>query len=679
VSERQTQSTALSTRRQWPAALRRRRDGAGEPPRLVLRFAVQAAIVLAVGAGIVLLFVRDWASERAEESVRFHAEYVAHTILRDELLPSDFGDPVGRNRRDELDRLFRNEVLGADTLRVNLYNPQGQVTYSTDDSLMGRVAKEETEEVMHGTPESEIGHLSDDGGAGGDVKILEAYVPVYLGDSTDPVGVFELYQDYAPVAVAARDAFKSIATVFAGVLLALYLALIPLLQRVTRRLRRQMGEIHHQAFHDGLTELPNRALFRDRVEQSLRFAGRAGQTVAVMLIDLDRFKEINDTLGHQSGDALLKALGVRIRAQLRGSDTIARLGGDEFGILAVGADAAGAIRLAETLRTAIREPIFVADLELQVDASIGIAVFPDHGVDCETLIRFADMAMYLSKKTHQPALYSAEHDHYSPERLTLMGDLRRALESDELVVYYQPQASLATGEVGSVEALVRWQHPTRGLIPPDQFIPLAEHSGLIRPLTRYVLDRSLCQCRAWLDAGLRMGVAVNVSGRDLLDLSLPDEVAELLERWDVDASLLELEITENTILTDPIRARAVLNRLSDIGISLAIDDFGSGHSSLGYLKRLPVDVLKIDRSFVIGMGSDENDAIIVRSTIDLGHNLGLRVVAEGVEDAASWDKLAELRCDTAQGYHLGRPVPADQLEEQLEEQRAARRVDTQTA
>ena len=650
------------------------RRPADEPPRLVLRFALQAAIVIAIGAAIILFFVRDWASNRAEESVRFHASFVADTILRDSLRPSDF-EHVAPNRHEQLDKLFESEVLTNGAVRVNLFTPGGRVTYSSDHDLIGGVETEEIDEVLEGENATEIGNLNEDGGEGRNLKVLETYVAVRPNAGAEPMGVFELYQDYAPVAAAARDAFMPIATVLAGVLITLYLALIPLLNRVTKRLRRQMGEIQHQAFHDGLTELPNRALFLDRVEQALKLASRSRQSVAVMLIDLDRFKEINDTLGHQSGDGLLKALGLRIRTQLRGSDTIARLGGDEFGILALGADPGGAVALAETLRAAIAEPIFVADLELQVDASIGIAVFPDHGADCETLIRYADMAMYLSKKTHQPELYSAEHDHYSPERLTLMGDLRRALSGEELVVYYQPQATLATAEVCSVEALVRWQHPSRGLIPPDQFIPLAEHTGLIRPLTRHVLNQALRQCRLWLDSGMRIGMAVNISGRDLIDINLPDEVAELLERWDVEPSLLELEITENTILTDPIRARAVLTRLSEIGVSLAIDDFGSGHSSLGYLKRLPVDVLKIDRSFVMGMGKDENDAIIVRSTIDLGHNLGLRVVAEGVEDAASWDKLIELRCDTAQGYHLGRPVPAAELERQL----VARRVDPQTA
>ena len=621
-----------------------------------------------------MLFIRDDASKRAEQAVRFHAGFVADTILRERLSPSDFSGPVVGPRRATLDELFRREVLAAGGMRVNLYDRHGVVTYSSDPALIGS-REDAAAEVLSEGPVSEAGRLDDDFGGADHAKILEAYVPVRLQANAEAVGVFELYQDYAPVARAARQAFLPVASMLLGVLLALYVALFPILHRVTKRLRRQIEEIQHQAFHDGLTQLPNRALFHDRVEQALLLASRTRESVAVMLLDLDRFKEINDTLGHQSGDALLQSIARRIRKQLRESDTIARLGGDEFGILAPGADAAGALSLAETLRSAIGEPVFVADVELQVDASIGIAVFPDQGQDCETLVRYADMAMYLSKKTHQPALYSPEHDHYSPRRLALMGELRRALLNRELVVYYQPQANLQTGEIRSVEALVRWIHPEHGLLPPDEFIPLAEHSGLIRPLTRYVLDSALGQCRAWQDAGLEIGIAVNISGRDLLDLNLPDEVAELLERWSVDPSRLELEITENTILTDPVRARAVLTRLSALGVSLAIDDFGAGHSSLGYLKRLPVDVLKIDKSFVMGMSRDENDEVIVRSTIDLGHNLGLHVVAEGVEDSASWRRLGELRCDTAQGYHLGKPAPAEQLAEQLSRGRPSGELD----
>jgi diguanylate cyclase (GGDEF)-like protein/PAS domain S-box-containing protein len=435
------------------------------------------------------------------------------------------------------------------------------------------------------------------------------------------------------------------------------------LRKSHEQLREQMEKVEHQALHDDLTSLPNRTLFRDRVEQALLRARRNGSSFAVMLVDLDRFKDVNDTLGHQSGDALLTDVAARLLRTLREGDTVARLGGDEFGILATElSDAATAGLIADKLRLALGAPIAVAGLEIEVEASVGIAIFPEHGADVETLIRHADISMYVSKDTHTPIVYATEYDHNSLARLTLVGELRRALEREELVVYYQPQADAVTGEVRRVEALVRWQHPEHGLLAPDKFIPLAEQSGLIRSLTRYVLDASLCQCNTWSKEGHSVGVAVNITGRELVDLRFPDEVAELLGKWNVEPSQLELEITETTILTDPLRAHAVLTRLSELGVRLAIDDFGSGHSSLGYLKRLPINVLKIDKSFVLNLTNNTEDAVIVRSTIDLGHNLDLEVIAEGVETEEAKSRLTALGCDGLQGFLLGRPEPASNLD-----------------
>jgi diguanylate cyclase (GGDEF)-like protein/PAS domain S-box-containing protein len=425
--------------------------------------------------------------------------------------------------------------------------------------------------------------------------------------------------------------------------------------------RHQMAEIEHQALHDSLTGLPNRSLFHDRIEHALASAARTGSEFAVMMIDLDRFKEINDTLGHLSGDRVLQEVGRRLRAVARSSDTVARLGGDEFGILAPGiANADGAARLAEKLIAALAQEVTIGELALEVEASVGIALHPRHGVDVETLIRHADVAMYLSKETHHPAVYAPEHDHHTTARLTRVADLRRALERGELVVHYQLQADAATRRPRGMEALLRWQHPAYGLLGPDQFIPLAERTGLIRQLTLHVLDTALEQCATWHRQGLDLSVAVNITGRDLLDLGFPDQVAALLGKWEVAPAGLELEITENTILTNAKRARDVLDRLSVLGVRLAIDDFGKGHSSLEHLARLPIDVLKIDRSFVMHMAVATN-AVIVRSTIDLAHNLGLEVVAEGVETEQAAAHLAALGCDTLQGFLLSRPVPAARL------------------
>jgi diguanylate cyclase (GGDEF)-like protein len=428
-------------------------------------------------------------------------------------------------------------------------------------------------------------------------------------------------------------------------------------------LRHQAEVNEHQALHDALTDLPNRTLFHDRVGQALASARREHIPVAVMIMDLDRFKEVNDTLGHASGDELLKQAGERLRAALRESDTVARLGGDEFGVLLPRVvDSAAAVSVAHKLRSALEEPFTIHGLALQMEASVGIALFPEHGDDVHSLLQRADVAMYVAKE--HPAgceVYAKERDEYSPDRLTMLTELRRGIDAGELVLHYQPKAELRSGEVGGVEALVRWSHPTRGLVPPDEFIPLAQKTGVIVPLTHFVLNEALRQCRTWQLEGLNLCVGVNLSARNLLDVNLPDTVGGLLAKWEVTPSLLELEITESTILADPIRAMHVLSRLSDMGVRLAIDDFGTGYSSLAYLKRLPVDELKIDKSFVQGMERDENDAVIVRSTIDLGRNLGLLVVAEGVETEEAWRRLVSLGCDVAQGYYLSRPVPAAEL------------------
>jgi diguanylate cyclase (GGDEF)-like protein/PAS domain S-box-containing protein len=418
-----------------------------------------------------------------------------------------------------------------------------------------------------------------------------------------------------------------------------------------------------QAFTDQLTGLPNRALLHDRAQQALRLAGRQGLTAALLLLDLDRFKEVNDTLGHHHGDLLLQQVAERLHGSLRGSDTVARLGGDEFAVLLPQITSVQeATVVAEKLSAAIEAPFIVDGLTLDVDASIGVAVYPDHATDANELLQRANVAMYAAKATHDGyTVYHPSLDQHHPRRLGLLGQLRRALAAGELVVHYQPKADVHSGRILGVEALVRWQHPEHGLLGPGEFVPLAETTGLIRPLTSYVLDAALRQCRAWLDAGRTLSVAVNLSTRCLLDLTLPDQIAQLLEDTAVAPERLLLEITESAIMTDPTRALEILNRLHALGVQLAIDDFGTGYSSMAYLKSLPVDELKVDRSFVKHLRDNQNDAVIVRSTVDLGHNLGLRVVAEGVEDQATLRELATLGCDSVQGYYLARPMPAAEL------------------
>ena len=439
------------------------------------------------------------------------------------------------------------------------------------------------------------------------------------------------------------------------------------------------AERERQAVHDALTGLPNRALLHERASTVLAEAARSESAVAVMLLDLDHFKEINDTLGHRVGDNLLRAVGERLNSAVRDTDMVARLGGDEFGVLVSCMNTADdAVVLAERLLTVLREPFFVDGVRLQTQASIGIAVWPDHGTDVETLVQRADVALYAAKEERGCwSTYSPESDRYTPERLAMLGELRTGLETGQLVVFYQPKSDAKTGVVVGVEALARWEHPTRGLLPPDEFIPLAENTGLIGDLTFEVLRQALAQVRVWHRKGMHIGVSVNLSVRQLTDINMPRDVAALLADFQLPASVLTLEVTESTIMADPSRTLHVLRMLADIGIDLSIDDFGTGYSSLAYLRRLQADELKIDKSFVLGMSRNSNDAVIVRSTIELGHNLGLRMVAEGVEDAETWRLLRSLGCDVVQGYHLSRPLPPAQITEWLSERKL--RVDLEPA
>ena len=427
--------------------------------------------------------------------------------------------------------------------------------------------------------------------------------------------------------------------------------------------RRAEEALEHRALHDALTGLPNRVLLQDRLALALLVARREERRLAFLLMDLDRFKDVNDTLGHHAGDLLLQQVGQRLQAALRASDTVARLGGDEFGVILPTGGERNGVEVAQRLLQAL-EPAFVVEGQsIHVGASIGIALCPDHGSDPETLMRRADVAMYQAKRGGNGyAEYTADQDEHSSTRLTLIGELRQAIEQDELLLHFQPLVEFGEGRFSGVEALVRWRHPRRGLVPPDQFIPLAEQTGLIKGLSHWVLNAALRQRRLWAANGVQITVAVNLSMRNLHDPLLPSLIADLLTAWDTPASALRLEITESAVMAEPARTLDVLSRVRALGVRIAIDDFGTGYSSLGYLKRLPVDELKVDRTFVSGMATDENDAAIVRATINLAHHLGLRVIAEGVENAAPWDLLASLGCDEAQGYYLSRPLPeADRI------------------
>jgi diguanylate cyclase (GGDEF)-like protein len=649
----------VTASRTEPAPRGAGRDG---PPRLVLRFAVTTCIGLALAGAAILLVVRHFNTVQAERAATSEARVIASAALRGSLLASDFERQVGPPRRAELDELFEIHVLGAGVLLAKLYANDGTVTYSTDHRLIGTKTPEldHLAEARGGTIRGDVTTAPVAGEAGGETKALRVYAPVAVpGGGT---GVVAIFQDYAPIAQAAEAAFLPVAGIFEVVLILLFVVLLPILRRVTRRIQRQMDEIEHRALYDELTDLPNRALFRDRTQQAVATARREKGSASVLLLDVDRFREINDALGHEAGDFLLREVGARLRGLLRESDTLARLGGDEFGVLLPTASIEEAVLLAGRVHEALEAPFALRDLPLEVATSVGVATYPEHGDDVDALLQHADVAMYVAKDAHaQTAIYDVDLDTNDAARLALAGELRRAIEAGELVVHYMPKAELGSGRIVGAEALVRWQHPELGLLTSDRFVPIAERTGLIKPLSLYVAGAALEQCRAWNEAGLELAVAVNLTIPDLLDLELPDRIAALLDRTGVRPEQLELEITESTILADPFRVRQVLARLDEMGLRLAIDDFGTGYSSLAYLKRLPVQTIKIDRSFVTGMCDDPSDATIVRSTIDLGRNLGLAIVAEGVESQATWNALRGLGCSFAQGWLIGRAMPADEL------------------
>ena len=464
------------------------------------------------------------------------------------------------------------------------------------------------------------------------------------------------------LALLTSDFVRELNPVAAGLTIAT-LAAVLLRTGLTFRENLALADSRRLAATDELTGLANRRGFYARADAAMAQAHAQRLPIALMLLDLDRFKELNDTLGHQAGDELLSRFAERLKTAVPEAQVLGRLGGDEFVVLLqAGAGAPEALEAADRLNAALEEPVVLEGLRAHVSASIGIAISPEHGHERSDLLRRADVAMYRAKeRASRVELYDPTEDPHSRERLALVSDLRQAFGQGELVLHHQPKIDLATGAVSGVEALVRWQHPEHGLLFPDAFVPLAERYGLTRPLTLEVLDLALAARDDWARAGFDLQIAVNLAAADVLDARLPGDVRRRLEAWRVPTGALTLEITENTIMLDPARTLDVLAQLSELGVGLALDDFGTGYSSLAYLKRLPVGELKIDRSFVMAMTENADDDVIVRSTALLGRNLGLGVVAEGVETAEHFERVRDYGCDTAQGYFFSRPLPADDL------------------
>jgi diguanylate cyclase (GGDEF)-like protein len=639
---------------------------------LLTQFSILSLLCVVVLGAALVLVLRDQIHDRAATNARVTARSIANDIADQHVTGRDLERGLSKKKLTAIDRRIETLVLRGRIQTAKVYDPQGNIVYSFDRREIGRTdLSEEVQLALEGHTQSAFEGAHDAPAAMG--RVYEVYVPLHLIGDREIGGVFEVYMPYAPIAAQIKKDSNRLYPILIAGLALLYLVLFPIVARASRKLRRHAETSHHQALHDDLTGIANRRQLLRRLEHEIESASAVNRSFALLMLDLDRFKEVNDALGHGHGDRLLRDVAARLGTTVRHGDLLARLGGDEFALLLADVSgAAGAIEVAGRVKDVLHDEFVLGGVPLLVEASVGIALFPEHGHDAETLLQAADIAMYAAKRsgTHFE-LYMPERDRRGPDRVTRLGELRRALAEEELVLFYQPKVDLRRGEVSGAEALIRWQHPELGLIPPMEFLPLAEQTGLIGPLTSYVISAALKQAREWALEGLDVPVAVNVSERSLLDPRFPAEVEGLLERWGVPGEQLQLELTERGLIADVVTAMDVIERLCALGVRISIDDFGTGYSSLGRLVELPIQELKIDRSFVMDMDGDGPGAAIVRSTIDLGHHLGLEVVAEGVETEEQLRELRTLGCDGAQGFHLLRPLPADEVAAWLHERAQA--------
>lgn len=620
---------------------------------------------------ILLGFVLSWsyrseARQRGIAEGRSEALVIAQTAVEPRLSGHPLSQGLTPGEKASMQTLVHKAVREHDVLRLRLRDLAGNVVYSDDGSGFKERPEDEALEAAHGDILAELTQLNSDSNDTGKIgpEAVEIYQPLSAGRPERRVGVLELYLPYASISADVTAGLHNLYRDLILGLVGLYAALSAIWLSVTRRLRVQLKRNTYLAEHDSLTELPNRAIFLRRAEAAVASSCGGGQASAIAIVDLDRFKEVNDALGHHNGDQLLTELARRLSTFMRPTDCVARLGGDEFGIIL--RDVTDPAEVLWRVRTVIEHEVSVGGLPLSVDSSIGFVMVPADGSDVDELLQHADVAMYVAKEQHRGVVrYNSDQIRYHPSDLALIGQLRQAIETDQLVLHYQPKAVLANGRIESVEALVRWRHPTLGLLYPDSFIPLVEQTDLINKLTEWVLHRALSDLR---DLGLEMScvtMAVNVSARNLGHSGFADLVIRELEETGISADRLVIEITETALLADPPGAVIVLTKLDAIGVRVSIDDFGCGQTSLGYLSKLPIHELKIDRSFIDDMLVNQAHAAIVRSIVDLGHNLHFNVVGEGVESNAIWESLRASGCDSAQGYLLARPMPLEQLSEWL--------------
>jgi diguanylate cyclase (GGDEF)-like protein len=636
--------------------------------RLFAAYAAASLVpVVLLGAVLVRGSQRETLESGLEQG-RAQAAVIEEMAIAPALVGTDLDRRLNAAERRRLQDATDLAIFDGSVIRLRLRGFTGRVVFSDDGSTAGGLPTTDPAFRAATVGRTDVAIVHDPGGApGGVIRVLQPVVAKATGQAT---GVLELYLPYSTIANHVQAQVRRTFQRLAGGLGALYAVLALIAWSTTRRLRRHASRHEYEALHDALTGLPNRKWFREQAEEAVQ----RGQRGAIVLVDLDRFKDVNDALGHHAGDELLRAVAQRLPSSLRTDDTVARLGGDEFGLILPGLpDAAHALELLGRVREALAAPLVLEAVPISIEASFGVALYPAHGDAVEQLLRHADAAMYQGKRgttklvVYEPA--TAPHPTQSP---IVQGELRRALEHDELVLHYQPKVELASGQLRGVEALVRWNHPQRGLLPPAEFLPAAEQSSLIDPLTTWVLRRALADHASWAALGTPWPVAVNVSPRNLEAPAFPELVAALLAEFGVQAGRLGLEITETALAADAVAAAKAVRALAGQGIAIAIDDFGTGYSSLSQLRTVPIAELKLHRSFVVDLAQDQRDRAIVRSVIGLAAGLGCRVTAEGVETPESAGWLAEAGCQLAQGFLFSKPLPYGELVN-----RYARRADAE--
>jgi diguanylate cyclase (GGDEF)-like protein len=562
-------------------------------------------------------------------------------------------------------------ILRGRVLRLRVRDLAGAVVWSDDSSGLGGAPDAEAAIAARGVPVVTLTHLNADtggdssGGQSSGPRAVEVYVPLLADDSSQRIGVLEVYLPYAPIAADVSSGQDILDLTLLVGLLVLWAVLLGVSTSVTRRIRRAATVNAYLASHDVLTGLPNRARLEELTAATVT-ASDTERPAAVAILDLDRFKQVNDTLGHGSGDVLLTQIAQRLAAQLRDTDHLARLGGNEFGVvLGEVHGPSEAVEILSRLREAVNQPLMVDGIPLALEASVGFALAPQDGTDIGTLLTRAEIAMYVAKDRHLGVVhFRPDHNRHDAATLSLVAELADGIADDQLVLHYQPKTELRSGRVTAIEALVRWNHPTRGLLYPDTFLPAAEQTELVEPLTGWVLQRALAELPSFDPAGM-LAVAVNVSARSLARDDFSDDVLAVIAGSSIHPSRVIIEVTETALVTDARRAELNVTRLHEAGVRVSIDDFGAGQTSLAYLASLPVAELKIDKGFVMAMSADTKNAAIVRSIIELGHSLGLTVTAEGVETQAILVDLTAADCDLVQGYFLARPLTAEKLRQHL--------------